>query len=97
MRPIPAKHRKIISEDPYYKTCARKADGGCWGRITIEHVFIYAGRQISELWNYLPLCWFHHLAEGLDKRKNERIAISRATPEDLAKYPRKNWKLYGKN
>ena len=91
MRPIPLKLRKVIDTDPYYRTCARAEDGGCWGRITIEHALIYAGKQINELWCLLPLCWFHHLGEGLNKAKNQLIALSRATPEDLAKYPRLDW------
>lgn len=92
MRPIPLKHRKQIDTDPFFKRCVRFEEGSCSGRITIEHVFIYANRQISEMWNYLPLCWFHHLDKGLDKRLNERIALSRVTEEELSKYPKKNWK-----
>jgi len=40
MRKIPTKLRAEIAEDPYYKTCARLKDGGCDGRITIEHALI---------------------------------------------------------
>lgn len=93
MRFIPLKHKKIINSDPYYRRCARWADGNCDGRMTIEHALIYAGQQIAEMWNYVPLCWFHHLGEGLFKAKNELIALSRATPKDLEKYPNKNWNL----
>ena len=56
---IPPKIREIISNDPYYKKCARH-NQDCDGRITIEHVFLYAGRQISDLWNLIPLCERHH-------------------------------------
>lgn len=91
MRPIPPKLRKQIDENPYYKTCARKGDGYCDGRITIEHAFIWGGRQINELWAFVPLCWHHHLGLSLDKRKNQWIAINRATKEDLKKYPNKDW------
>jgi len=93
MRPIPLKHRRQIDSDPYYETCAR-ANGDCRGRITIEHAFIYAGRQINEMWAYVPLCWRHHLGDLLDKKINERLAVSRATPEDLEKYPRRDWSQY---
>ena len=89
-----------MSDDPYYKKCAR-TDDDCSGRITWEHAFIYAGKQINERWAIIPLCVYHHLWEGMDKRKNEAIALARATEEDLAKYPRKNWaimkKAYGLN
>lgn len=90
MNPIPQKIRKIIAIDRYYRTCARKGPD-CNGRITIEHALIYSGRQINELWALLPLCWHHHLGSGLNKRLNEYLAIMRATPEDLAKYPRVDW------
>jgi len=93
MRPIPPKMREAMAADPYYKACAR-ADHECSGRITWEHVWIYAGRQINEVWAIIPLCWHHHLGEGLDKRENERISIARATDEDLAKYPRRKWSLF---
>ena len=93
MRPIPAKMKEAMSSDPYYKTCAR-SDHECSGRITWEHAFIYAGRQVNEVWAIIPLCWYHHLGAGLDKRINERISIARATDEDLAKYPRRKWYLF---
>ena len=94
MRPISPKYRKIINEDPYYRVCS-KLGSDCNGRITIEHAFIYAGKQIDEMWNFVPLCYYHHLGKGLDKRFNQKVALSRATPEDLAKYPRKNWGACG--
>lgn len=90
MRPISPKFRKQIDEDPYYRVCARKGYD-CSGRITIEHAYIYAGRQIDEMWNFVPLCEHHHLYDGLDKKENQRLALQRATPADLAKYPKKDW------
>lgn len=65
--------------------------------MTIEHAFCYAGKQISELWNYVPLCWFHHLGKALKKWINELIALRRATAQDLAKYPNRNWLRDWKN
>ena len=90
MKPISQKFRKKIAVDPFFKKCVRKGSD-CSGRITVEHVFIYAGSQIDDYWNFLPLCWYHHLGAGLNKRLNEYLAIMRATPEDLAKYPRVDW------
>lgn len=87
MRPIPPALRKRIASDPSYAQCARWNDGGCRGRITIEHALIYAGRQVNELWALIPLCWRHHLGAGLDKRENQRIALEKATDDDLKKYP----------
>lgn len=99
------KLRKAIDADPYFKICARADEGGCDGRITIEHAWIYSGRQINELWAFVPLCWHHHLGPGLDKNKNRFLSLLRATWEDLKKYPNKNWlqiinsltKVYGQN
>lgn len=91
MRPISARVRKIIDADPFYRKCAR-AGMDCRGRLTMEHVWIYAGRQIDEAWSILPLCYFHHLGAGLDKRVNEEISLRRATEADLARYPKKDWK-----
>ncbi len=83
MRKIPCKLRDKLSDDSYYQKCARRYDGGCSGRITWEHSFIYAGRQINERWAIIPLCWYHHLGEGLDKEINVWIALGRATNEEL--------------
>lgn len=92
MRPIPLKLRNQIADDPYMKTCARSNEE-CQGRITWEHAFIYSGKQINEAWSIIPLCEFHHLGKGLNKRINEQIALSRATDEDLAKYPKRDWNI----
>lgn len=87
-----------MSDDPYYKKCVRNSEGTCKGRITWEHAFIYAGKQINEKWAIIPLCEFHHdlgIYQGngdLDKDLNQLIALDRATSEDLAKYPRKDWR-----
>lgn len=96
MRKIPIKLRNQIANDPFMKVCSRK-DENCQGRITWEHAFIYAGKQINEKWAIIPLCEYHHLGKGLDKRENEKIAISRATKQDLAKYNKRNWDNYIKN
>src|SRR3990167_6442583 len=93
MRRIPCKLIKELENDVYYKLCAR-LNRYCVGRITWEHVFIYAGKQINERWAILPLCWHHHLGAGLNKKENEKIAIKRATKRELAKYPRRNWNNY---
>jgi len=105
MRPISTKHKEIINSDPYYKVCARKNDD-CGGRRTIEHSLIYAGKQIAELWNYIPLCERHHgLGQFSDckflrKDINEKLALQRATREEIAEnYPRLlwKWKKYNEN
>ena len=95
MRPIPQKLKEEMATDPYYKTCAR-ADTECNGRITWEHAFIHAGRQINEKWAIIPLCWYHHLGLGLIKVENEKIAAGRATEKDREKYPSINWQYLDK-
>lgn len=92
MRPIPLVIRKKIDADPFYKSCVRLSEGGCDGRITIEHALQFQGRQLNELFALLPLCWRHHLGKGLSKEYNRHVALQRATDADLAKYSRANWK-----
>jgi len=91
MRPISQRVKKILEQEP--NICARR-NADCQGRITWEHAFIYAGKQVDEPWAIIKICWYHHLGAGLNKRENQRIAIKQATLEDLAKYPRHNWKQY---
>ena len=86
MNKIPPRLRADMAADPYYQICCRR-DGECSGRITWEHAFTFAGRQVQEKWAIIPLCWWHHLGRGLNKAINRIIAIGRATPEELAKYP----------
>lgn len=85
-RGIPEKLGQEMSEDPYYQICARE-NGDCGGRMTWEHVFLYAGKQIQEKWAIIPLCWRHHLGDKLVKKINREIALRRATLEDLGGYP----------
>lgn len=97
MRPISPKNKEIINSDPYYKKCIRENEGTCRGKITIDHAYIYAGRQIDELFNFIPLCTFHHAVNeyqdsgDYDKHKSQREAMLRMTNEDFIKYSKKDW------
>ena len=91
MRKIPPKLREEMANDPYYSKCSRLGND-CKGRITWEHAWIYAGKQINEKWAIIPLCEYHHLYEGLNKHENQRISLRRATEEDLSHYSKKDWK-----
>jgi len=100
MRLIPPKHRAVIDTDPYFSRCAREAifhDHICRGRLTIEHALIFAGKQVAEIWAYVPLCAYAHDVDEfqdcgiLDKRKNEYLALIRATQNELDKYPTSGW------
>lgn len=89
---IPKELLANLISDPYYQSCARK-NKDCDGRITFEHAIMYAGRQVQEEWAILPLCFFHHLGRGLAKKENVRLAMSRASAEDIKRFPRLNWRL----
>lgn len=60
--------------------CARAREGGCSGRMTIEHVF---GRKMEAEWNCIWLCWHHHLGPGLNKEINKMLAYRQITEEEL--------------
>lgn len=94
--------RKRLSKDPFYARCVRHKEDTCKGRITWEHAFIYAGKQIDEDWAILPLCEYHHdVGEyqdrgDLDKALGQYVSLARAvstgTFEEIQRvYPRTNW------
>lgn len=88
MNNTPGWLRNYWSENPA-KGCDRIDDlQNCKGRLTKEHAIYYAGRQVQEIWAVLDLCVYHHLREGLKKNINQAIAYSRATDDDLKKYPK---------
>lgn len=85
------KAKKVIDNDTFYKTCARKGIMGhvCAGRLTREHTLIYAGKQIAQAWAIIPLCAKAHAVDrfqdggDFDKEINVWIALNRATDEEL--------------
>lgn len=100
MQVIPLPLREEMSEDQFYKKCSRnvllhdhvcKPDPLTGKLIEWEHSMIYGGRQIQEKWAIIPVCWLVHRGGKLNKEINEWIALNRATPEDLAKYPKRDW------
>jgi len=108
MRPIPTKVKQELEADPRMKKCiyttalasclaATEAEciEPCVGRITWEHAFIYAGKQINEPWAILGICEHHHLGAGLDKDFNRYVALKRLDGDQLdeiqKKYPRVDW------
>jgi hypothetical protein len=94
---IPKQLLNEILEDDYYRECVRHSEGTCAGRITFEHCFIYAGRQVQEKWAIIPLCEYHHDVNtyqdsgDLKKELNWYYSLQRATVNDFHKYPRKDW------
>lgn len=92
MRPIDPKNRKKMAADKFYKQCCLK-DEHCHGRIEWHHVWIYAGKQIDEIWAIVPVCYYHHQKAGVGevKDKLELVSLGRASDEDLKRYNKKNW------
>lgn len=96
---MPQKLRDDLACDANYRGCCAK-DKNCSGRITWEHALYYAGKQIQEKWAIIPLCWYHHLGEGLVKDFNEWVALNRLfrnnewLKEAKKKYPKaiSSWK-----
>lgn len=93
MRQIPQSLKDELAADPYYQKCCLDYTGMCEGRIEWHHALLYGGRQQNRKFCILPLCHGHHLrAENREiKAKLEAIMVSRATAEDLAEYPRRQW------
>jgi hypothetical protein len=65
-------------------------------RITFEHAFIYAGKQINEQWAIVPCCQAHNSGEAMVKDWNRFISLKRAKELNIweeikQKYPKKNW------
>lgn len=89
MRPIPKKLRKQLSSDPFMKTCCYTGETK---NVSYEHCWIYAGRQINEAWAIVPLRRDLNVNMTIQVKEYCRwISINRATDEDLAKYPKKDW------
>lgn len=100
--PIPTKMREQMDADPYYHECARANalhDHVCQGDpmrggrlIEWEHAMYYAGSKINEPWAIVPICWLVHRGGEMIKEVNQWLALNRATDEDLAKYPKADFK-----
>jgi hypothetical protein len=92
MNKIPPKLKEELRNDPHWRVCTL-ADENCKGRVQWHHNFKYANKQIQEKFSIISLCKHHHeIARGREHRDLiDWICISRATPEELAKYPRTTW------
>lgn len=100
MRPIPLKMRDEMHNDPFYKKCCAVGLGYCAGRVQWHHVWIYAGKQINEVWAIVPACERHHdqvQKEPKVRRFFEKLSLDRATFDDLVLYPKKDWEQIRKD
>ena len=102
MQPIPLKHRQKITNDPYFRiSCLSGKKSYGLNRIVIHHAFEYAGRQISEMWNYCPLLESEHSPYSAfpsvhnNKKVNDQvkfIALARTNLNGLKqRFPKKDW------
>jgi len=106
MSSIPLKVKKQILDDPFYNKCIHERYRGIerpQERITFEHAWLYAGKQIQEAWAIVPCKESFNIGvSGDEKEFNRFIAIMRADLDDLrARLPKKDWmaerrKLEGK-
>ncbi len=100
MRKISPKVKKQLLKDMYAYGCLRNFvfnDHECKGKITFHHAWTYASKQIDEAWAIIPICCFAHDVNeyqgkgDFDDDMYKWLSLRRATPEDLSKYPKKNW------
>jgi hypothetical protein len=104
MTPIPPEVSKTLEGLRRMKRCELEALQGvyelCDGKIEWHHVWIYGGRQIQEVWAIVAGCHHHHDMVGKQQAVRmafEAASLQEATDEDLAKYPRKDWKQIKKS
>lgn len=72
-----------MAADPYYKKCCLAHYGTCLGRIEWHHSLIYGGRQVQQKFAILPACHFHHASVAYFNDEFVRVALNRATDEEL--------------
>ncbi len=89
MRSIPAKLRKDMEDDPYYKNCCITGMPGTAIKLEWHHNLIFAGKQVQEKFAILPICYDIHERVKSDQYLRGRldwIMLNRATDEQLKKY-----------
>lgn len=93
MNKIPLKLREELAKNPLWKICSL-ADENCKGRIQWHHNFQYANKQIQEKFSIISICEYHHERARSKEFRDliDWICLSRATSDELAKYPKVDWK-----
>lgn len=94
---IPKTLVKIFENDKRMQKC--EYCGSC--PVQWHHVFTYAGRQIQEYFSIAAACKPCHDKATPHKNQHDKKykeffewkAIQRLTPQDIAKYPKKNWSM----
>jgi len=86
MAKIPPTMREEMANDPFYLKCCLASLGGCGGRIEWHHVLTYGGKQIQEIWAIVPACHEHHMKAAPLNDHFLKVALNRATDDQLLKY-----------
>lgn len=93
MRKVSTAVRADILADWRSGKCMRAVllkDHECGGRITWEHVFVFAGRQVDARWSIIQICARAHGVDEyqdrgiMSKEINEWISLNLATDAELA-------------
>jgi len=88
--PIPLKLREELSKDPFMQVCIMPGCGS--KKVEWHHPFLYMGKRLNARWSIVPACYKHHRGGHLDMDYTRYVALQRATDEELAKYPRVDWR-----
>lgn len=94
MRTIPIKVRERLSKLKRMRRCC--LSGPSVPPIEWHHPWMYAGKQIIDEWATVAVSQHKHrkLDNGNIKLRDEarRESLMLATKEDLAKYPKRDWR-----
>jgi hypothetical protein len=84
MRPISAKTKKILIDDPRMKRCCIN-NFACCGQIQWHHNLIIAGRQSDNPKHILPICEHHHnfARQTVIKERLDYIMLKGLTEEEI--------------
>lgn len=92
MNNIPPKIKSQLADDPTMQYCCI-GNLLCEGKIEWHHVWTYSSNQIQEIWAIVGICKYHHDRAEIPEIKKliQYHSLSKATADDLKKYPKKNW------
>ena len=90
-KPISAKQRQEMNNDPFYSKCCIKKD--CSGDIQWHHNLKYGGKRQNV--GILPVCEKHHREESSIKGALDWIMLNRMSDSELTMYSKAE-NLYNK-
>jgi hypothetical protein len=85
MNNMPAKLRKEMSEDPYFKKCCFTFEHTCSGKIEWHHNLIFGGKQVQDKRFIMPICQnVHDIARNIQvKEMLDLIMLSKLSNEEI--------------